>query len=173
MVAANGSSVVAFMSYPSQSSLSIGGISRQQQHYHEVSALSMVSEPNEEEERVDHTNVMTNRRSFVTTGGVSAAAAAALVTAGMMVVPQQVNAAAAATAADTTNDFIQKYDDFRLTDEGWQYKDVKLGVGNVEIQDGDRVVFDWSGYTIGYFGRPFQAKGYVFIIIITVYNMIL
>jgi hypothetical protein len=22
-----------------------------------------------------------------------------------------------------------------------------------------RVVFDWSGYTIGYFGRPFQAKG--------------
>jgi FKBP-type peptidyl-prolyl cis-trans isomerase 2 len=24
---------------------------------------------------------------------------------------------------------------------------------------GDRVVFDWSRYTIGYFGRPFQAKG--------------
>uniref|UniRef100_A0A7S2URI3 peptidylprolyl isomerase n=1 Tax=Attheya septentrionalis TaxID=420275 RepID=A0A7S2URI3_9STRA len=73
--------------------------------------------------------------------------------------PTTFDAAAATTAADTTNDFIQKYDDFRLTDEGWQYKDVKLGVGNVEIQDGDRVVFDWSGYTIGYFGRPFQAKG--------------
>jgi FKBP-type peptidyl-prolyl cis-trans isomerase len=29
----------------------------------------------------------------------------------------------------------------------------------VVAQLGDRVVFDWSGYTIGYFGRPFQAKG--------------
>ena len=29
---------------------------------------------------------------------------------------------------------------------------------------GDRVVFDWSGYTIGYFGRPFEAKGYVSLI---------
>jgi len=27
------------------------------------------------------------------------------------------------------------------------------------LKDGDRVVFDWSGYTIGYFGRPFEAKG--------------
>eukprot|EP00978_Attheya_sp_CCMP212_P030465 scaffold112092_cov45-Attheya_sp.AAC.1 len=147
---ANGSSVVAFMSFPSQS-LSIIGASRQQhQLHHEVSALPMVSEPNEEEERVDHENAMTNRRSFVMTGAVSAALAAGI----MVDLPQQANAA----AADTTNDFIQKYDDFRLSDEGWQYKDVKLGVGNVEIQDGDRVVFDWSGYTIGYFGRPFQAK---------------
>jgi hypothetical protein len=29
------------------------------------------------------------------------------------------------------------------------------------LKDGDRVVFDWSGYTIGYFGRPFEAKGWV------------
>ncbi|KAL3807493.1 hypothetical protein ACHAXA_003984 [Cyclostephanos tholiformis] len=29
----------------------------------------------------------------------------------------------------------------------------------VPHKDGDRVVYDWSGYTIGYFGRPFEAKG--------------
>lgn len=34
-----------------------------------------------------------------------------------------------------------------------------MGSKEVVIEDGDRVVFDWSGYTIGYFGRPFEAKG--------------
>ena len=52
--------------------------------------------------------------------------------------------------------------------EGWSYKDVKIGSSSnsgsnngdaEEWKDGDRVVFDWSGYTIGYFGRPFEAKG--------------
>ena len=65
-------------------------------------------------------------------------------------------------AYDTSNrapEFVQKYDDFQLTDEGWSFKDVKPGTGDVKIEDGDRVVFDWSGYTIGYFGRPFEAKG--------------
>ena len=38
--------------------------------------------------------------------------------------------------------------------------DVKVGDGEMPSW-GDRVVFDWSGYTIGYFGRPFEAKGYV------------
>jgi len=32
-------------------------------------------------------------------------------------------------------------------------------IGTTAAGRGDRVVFDWSGYTIGYFGRPFQAKG--------------
>ena len=65
-------------------------------------------------------------------------------------------------AYDTSNpapEFVQKYGDFELTDEGWSYKDVNPGSGNIKIEDGDRVVFDWSGYTIGYFGRPFEAKG--------------
>jgi len=65
-------------------------------------------------------------------------------------------------AYDTSNrapEFVQKYGDFELTDEGWSYKDVNPGSGNIMIEDGDRVVFDWSGYTIGYFGRPFEAKG--------------
>ena len=55
--------------------------------------------------------------------------------------------------------FVQQYEDFTQTPNGWQYKDVKTGSGNVNIEVGDRVVYDWSGYTIGYFGRPFEAKG--------------
>jgi hypothetical protein len=69
--------------------------------------------------------------------------------------------------------FVQSYDDFITTSDGWSYKDVKIGSsttttkGNIgdasgsgdTLKDGDRVVFDWSGYTIGYFGRPFEAKG--------------
>jgi len=55
--------------------------------------------------------------------------------------------------------FVQEYEDFIKTEEGWSYRDVKPGKGDTTAQPGDRVVFDWSGYTIGYFGRPFQAKG--------------
>ena len=94
--------------------------------------------------------------------------ASALLTASSLVVSIPRTAAAksdpdAKTGAyDTSNrapEFVQKYDDFQLTDEGWSFKDVKPGTGDVKIEDGDRVVFDWSGYTIGYFGRPFEAKG--------------
>lgn len=58
-------------------------------------------------------------------------------------------------------EFVQSYDDFIKSDKGYQYKDVKVGsdTESITIEDGDRVVYDWSGYTIGYFGRPFQAKG--------------
>ena len=66
-------------------------------------------------------------------------------------------------AMDTSNkyapEFLQHYEDFVETKEGWQYKDVKLGSGDTTLDPGDRAVFDWSGYTIGYFGRPFEAKG--------------
>jgi len=65
--------------------------------------------------------------------------------------------------------FVQSYDDFVTTSDGWSYKDVKIGGATTKanngdasggtLKDGDRVVFDWSGYTIGYFGRPFEAKG--------------
>jgi FKBP-type peptidyl-prolyl cis-trans isomerase len=94
--------------------------------------------------------------------------ASALLTASSLMVSAPPTAAAKSDpetktgAYDTSNrapDFVQKYEDFQLTDEGWSYKDVKPGTGDVKIEDGDRVVFDWSGYTIGYFGRPFEAKG--------------
>lgn len=64
--------------------------------------------------------------------------------------------------AEESQPNLQKYDDFTTASEGWSYKDVKIGdkeFGGGDLKDGDRVVFDWSGYTIGYFGRPFEAKG--------------
>jgi FKBP-type peptidyl-prolyl cis-trans isomerase len=54
--------------------------------------------------------------------------------------------------------FVQEYSDFTKTNEGWSFRDVTVGTG-ASPNMGDRVVFDWSGYTIGYFGRPFEAKG--------------
>ena len=66
-------------------------------------------------------------------------------------------------ALDTSNkyapDFVQSYSDFTTAPEGFKFRDVKVGTGDVKINNGDRLVFDWSGYTIGYFGRPFEAKG--------------
>lgn len=61
-----------------------------------------------------------------------------------------------------STDVFRGFPDFTITDEGWAYKEVKIGNkddGKGDLVDGDRVVFDWSGYTIGYFGRPFEAKG--------------
>ena len=58
-----------------------------------------------------------------------------------------------------TPKFVQEYEDFAEAPSGWRYRDVSTGSGTIVPAKGDRVVFDWSGYTIGYFGRPFQAKG--------------
>jgi FKBP-type peptidyl-prolyl cis-trans isomerase len=55
--------------------------------------------------------------------------------------------------------FVQQYPDFIASPEGWSVREVAPGKGGAVAALGDRVVFDWSGYTIGYFGRPFQAKG--------------
>ena len=52
--------------------------------------------------------------------------------------------------------------DFTRLPSGVQIRDVspgKAAEGGVAAKPGDRVVFQWSGYTIGYFGRPFQASG--------------
>ncbi|KAL3905181.1 MAG: hypothetical protein SGARI_004581, partial [Bacillariaceae sp.] len=54
--------------------------------------------------------------------------------------------------------FVQEYADFTRTNEGWSYRDATTGTG-ASPGMGDRVVYEWSGYTIGYFGRPFEAKG--------------
>lgn len=53
---------------------------------------------------------------------------------------------------------LQQYEDFTKAPEGFSYRDVTVGTGD-SPKVGDRVVFEWSGYTIGYFGRPFEAKG--------------
>ncbi|KAG5191735.1 hypothetical protein JKP88DRAFT_230862 [Tribonema minus] len=53
-----------------------------------------------------------------------------------------------------------KYPDFVELPSGLQYKDIKVGSGE-KPSTGDRVVIDWEGYTIGYYGRPFQLKNSV------------
>lgn len=50
-----------------------------------------------------------------------------------------------------------KYPDYTETESGLQYKDLRTGTGAVP-QAGDTVVVDWDGYTIGYYGRIFEAR---------------
>ena len=52
------------------------------------------------------------------------------------------------------------YPDFTQSKSGLQYKIVKEGDGK-SCKTGDRVVIDWEGYTIGYYGRPFQTRNKV------------
>jgi FKBP-type peptidyl-prolyl cis-trans isomerase len=40
--------------------------------------------------------------------------------------------------------FVQTYDDFKESPEGWSYREVTAGKGDAAAK-GDRVVFDWSG----------------------------
>jgi len=109
----------------------------------------------------NHNNKDTQeRRQFISTVG---SATAGLWLGGGILLPTKSANALQSGAADQTDKFapkfVQTYEDFTQTPNGWQYKDVKVGSGNVNIEVGDRVVYDWSGYTIGYFGRPFEAKG--------------
>jgi FKBP-type peptidyl-prolyl cis-trans isomerase len=50
-----------------------------------------------------------------------------------------------------------KYPDYVETASGLQYKDFREGSGP-GAKVGDLLVLDWDGYTIGYYGRPFEAR---------------
>ncbi|CAI5516557.1 unnamed protein product [Closterium sp. Naga37s-1] len=50
-----------------------------------------------------------------------------------------------------------KYADYTETDSGLQFKDLREGTGPTP-QPGDLVVVDWAGFTIGYYGRIFEAR---------------
>lgn len=50
-----------------------------------------------------------------------------------------------------------RYPDYTETESGLQYKDLRTGDGPVP-KIGDLVVVDWDGYTIGYYGRIFEAR---------------
>jgi hypothetical protein len=75
-------------------------------------------------------------------------------TASMLLAPSYANAATATTASSEQEGamyapkFVQTYDDFKETPEGWSYREVTKGKGDAAAM-GDRVVYDWSGYTIG------------------------
>ena len=54
-------------------------------------------------------------------------------------------------------DFVNKQPGYEVRPWGLQVKDAKVGTG-AAAEKGDRVVYEWEGYTIGYFGRPFEMK---------------
>lgn len=74
--------------------------------------------------------------------------------------------AAPALAADTVkmeglrgegkSTFI--FSDFEQSSSGLQFKDFKLGDGGSSPREGDAVVLDWTGVTVGYQGRYFQTR---------------
>ena len=50
-----------------------------------------------------------------------------------------------------------RFSDYTLTESGLQYQDIRTGTGPSPKQ-GEEVVVDWDGYTIGYYGRIFEAR---------------
>lgn len=50
-----------------------------------------------------------------------------------------------------------KYPDYTETESGLQYKDLRTGSGDTP-KPGETVVVDWDGFTIGYYGRIFEAR---------------
>ncbi|KAM3753654.1 hypothetical protein ACB098_03G109400 [Castanea mollissima] len=50
-----------------------------------------------------------------------------------------------------------RYPDYTETESGLQYKDLRVGNGPIPKM-GETVVVDWDGYTIGYYGRIFEAR---------------
>ncbi|XVF44368.1 hypothetical protein PTKIN_Ptkin02bG0114700 [Pterospermum kingtungense] len=50
-----------------------------------------------------------------------------------------------------------RFPDYTLTESGLQYKDLRVGDGPTPKM-GETVVVDWDGYTIGYYGRIFEAR---------------
>lgn len=50
-----------------------------------------------------------------------------------------------------------RYPDYTETPSGLQYKDLRVGNGPTP-KIGETVVVDWDGYTIGYYGRIFEAR---------------
>ncbi|CAL0308252.1 unnamed protein product [Lupinus luteus] len=50
-----------------------------------------------------------------------------------------------------------RYPDYTETESGLQYKDLRPGYGPTP-KNGETVVIDWDGYTIGYYGRIFEAR---------------
>ena len=115
---------------------------------------------NEADDDDDDNRVSTiNRRSILQAASNSAALFVLLSQPAMAAVEKK---DVSTTAAE--KQFIQNYPDFTqvMEDDGqtfWSYKDVKVGASGNSPKVGDRVVYEWSGYTIGYFGRPFEAKG--------------
>ncbi|XP_062225223.1 peptidyl-prolyl cis-trans isomerase FKBP19, chloroplastic-like [Phragmites australis] len=64
---------------------------------------------------------------------------------------------AKAEFADNYGKTKMRYPDYTETESGLQYKDLRVGDGS-SPKKGETVVVDWDGYTIGYYGRIFEAR---------------
>jgi FKBP-type peptidyl-prolyl cis-trans isomerase len=53
---------------------------------------------------------------------------------------------------------LTPFADFTLTKSGLQYKDLEPGTGERVATKGSKVVVDWAGVTVGYYGRIFEAR---------------
>mmetsp|Transcript_15218 Transcript_15218/g.37547 ORF Transcript_15218/g.37547 Transcript_15218/m.37547 type:complete len:293 (-) Transcript_15218:271-1149(-) len=130
---------------------------QQKQHQTSSSSLSL---SNDNDDGINNSNsIESDRRSVLSTimmTTVTAASAAAAAAAASVVEP--VLAAEEQGESIFAPKFVQEYPDFTKSSEGWSYRDVNVGTGT-KPELGDRCVYEWSGYTIGYFGRPFEAKG--------------
>lgn len=52
-----------------------------------------------------------------------------------------------------------RYPDYETTPSGLQYKELRAGDASAPLpKSGDLCVIDFDGYTIGYYGRPFEAR---------------
>ena len=127
---------------------------QQQPPPQQVVSLSSKTNSNNDEEEQDQQSIG-RREMMMSSSGLIAAALLTTTSSLVGLVPPAI------AASSDEKDFLQQYADFIKDPEGWSYRDVKKGDGssNTTPRDGDRVVYEWSGYTIGYFGRPFEAKG--------------
>jgi FKBP-type peptidyl-prolyl cis-trans isomerase len=107
------------------------------------------------------TTPITTRRAAL----ASAAAAAALLTAAATR-PQTARAEGVKgyepMAALKDKDYGKsrmRYPDYETTPSGLQYKELRAGDASAAPpKSGDGCVIDFDGYTIGYYGRPFEAR---------------
>ncbi|CAI7801454.1 unnamed protein product [Closterium sp. NIES-53] len=103
-------------------------------------------------------------RRGVALGGAAAAASALVSSVAVTLLPADVAEATESNFADMPalrgKDYGKsrmKYADYTETDSGLQFKDLREGTGPTP-QPGDLVVVDWAGFTIGYYGRIFEAR---------------
>jgi FKBP-type peptidyl-prolyl cis-trans isomerase len=126
---------------------------QQQQQLQQIVSLSSKTNSNNDGEEQDDQQFIGRREMMMSSSGLIAAALLTTTSSLVGLVPP------AMAASSDEKEFLQQYADFIKDPEGWSYRDVKKGDGTTTPRDGDRVVYEWSGYTIGYFGRPFEAKG--------------
>jgi FKBP-type peptidyl-prolyl cis-trans isomerase len=122
----------------------VGAFTPNTQHQNSQTTLQLQSQSQPTDGNGVLSEAVTDRRGMLLSAGLTVAAATVATAMPMPVLAAEVD--------------LQQYEDFTKAPEGWSYRDVNVGNGD-SPSTGDRAVYEWSGYTIGYFGRPFEARG--------------